>query len=179
MNIKNGFTLVEILIGIAILMLLAVIGWNTLSRFRQTADLNRAAEAGISLLNDARSRTLSSVDASQYGVHFQTDRIVLFKGGSYSAGSPDNVEFLLPRTVEVSSISLIGGGSDAIFTRLTGMTSQSGTITFRLIANTAQTRMITILPGGVISSGPLVTVSSGVPFPSGTWYHVAMIGSPD
>lgn len=160
MNIKNGFTLLEILVSIAIITLLTAIGWNTLSRFRQTVDLNRSAEAGISSLNDARSRTLSSVDSSQYGVHFQTDSVVLFKGTSYATSNPDNVEFLVPGTVQISSISLTGGGSDVLFARLTGATNQSGTITFRLSANTAETRMITILSSGVISQGPPMTVSS-------------------
>lgn len=151
---RRGFTLLEILIGISILIILATILWGGLIRFQRSLQLAGSLEDGISLLVEARTRTLSSLGEDQYGVHFQNDRVVLFKGVTYTAGNPDNVEGVLPRSVEISSVSLNGGGADVIFKRLTGTTDQYGDITYHLLADTSQTRTVSIVSTGLVKSGP-------------------------
>ena len=149
-----GFTLIEVLIGIAVLIILGAITWGGLTRFQRSLQLTGAVEDGVSLLADARTGTLSSLGKEQYGVHFQSDRVVLFRGVIYIVGDPDNREGALPRGVEISAISLAGGGSDVIFERLTGATDQYGSITYRLLADTSQMRTISILATGLVKSGP-------------------------
>ena len=160
LNSIRGLTFLELLISIAVITVLAVMGWSGLLRYRQQAELTGSAEEGLSFLLDARTKTLASVEAAQYGVHFESDRMVSFRGATYLFGDPNNRITVLPARVEISSISLNGGGSDVVFERLTGITGQSGTLTFRLKADTAQTRMITVLSTGIVSFGPPQTVSS-------------------
>lgn len=150
----KGFSLLEIIIVIGILILLAALGTGSLLQFSKTTDLNSSVEAGVSLLLEARAKTLSSQEESQYGVHFESGKIVLFKGAAYSSSDPLNEETALPSSVETASISLNGGGSDVIFKKLTGETDQYGTITFRLKSNTASVRMLSILATGVVSATP-------------------------
>jgi len=151
-NIKafRGVTLLELLIGISVIIILAALGIGAFSNFRENSNLNSAPESGGALLAEARSKTLSSEDDSQYGVHFETNEMTFFKGASYSASDPDNDTVVLPRGIEMSAISLNGGGVDVLFERLTGKTDQYGTITFRIISDTSKTRTITILNSGSI-----------------------------
>ena len=146
----RGFTLIEILIVISIFAALAVIGITSLSSFRDTVELNALTEDSASLLIDARSRTLSSKEQSQYGVHFESDKMILFQGASFSSSDPLNEETAIPSSVEIVDILLTGGGVDIIFERLTGETMQNGTITVRLKSDISRTRTITIISTGVV-----------------------------
>lgn len=146
---RKGISLVEILAATAIFLILAVIAVNTLSLFRKNSDLNFSAERVVSLLTEARAKTLASRDASQYGVHFESSRMVLFRGASFTDGNPSNDEFLFPGTIELSSILLNGGGGNVLFSRLTGETSQYGTLTLRLRQDFSQTKMIDIKTTGI------------------------------
>lgn len=148
---RQGITLLEMLIAVAILAILAVITFTVFSNFKRTSALNIAAEDAVSLLIEARSKTLSSKEASQYGVHFETSKAVLFKGITYSAGDPANVIVDLPSGVEVSAIALQGGGSDVIFSRLIATTVQYGTVTLRSTQDITKTRIITIQSTGAVS----------------------------
>ena len=150
----KGFSLLEIIVVIGILVLLAALGTGSLLQFSKTTDLNSSVEGSVSSLLEARSKTLSSQEESQYGVHFESDKIVLFRGAVYFSGDPLNEEAALPSSVETASISLNGGGSDVIFKKLTGETDQYGTVTFRLKSDISKTRVITVGSTGVVSTTP-------------------------
>lgn len=147
---KAGITLLEILIALGILAFIGVITFNVFSNFRHTSALNSATEEGVSLLVEARSQTLSSQNAMQYGVHFESGRMVLFQGSSYVSGDPANQVVPLPAGVEISTISLGGGGSEVVFQRLTGQTSNFGTVTFRSTSDPTKTRIINIQQAGAV-----------------------------
>ena len=141
----------EIMIAIAILGTLAIITISAFSPFRKGTDLDTATEKTLGLLLEARARTLSSENATQYGIHFESSRIVLFTGSTYISSDPLNEETLLPSTVTVSGISLAGGGDDIVFSRLTGEITAYGTITLSLTSDATQTRQISILSTGLSS----------------------------
>ncbi len=142
-NLKaiQGFTLVEILIAVAIIVLItAVIIWP-FAAFRNAKLLDGAAEDIISLLDEARTRTLSSDGAIQYGVYFESAKITLL---------PDNKEVALHNSLIISDINLTGGDTTVMFKRLTGATDQSGAVTVSLSADNSQQRVVTISPAGSI-----------------------------
>lgn len=147
----KGFTFIEMMIAIAIIFIITVFSFITLNTFRENQSLKNAVNETISLLNQARSQTLSSQDFSQYGVHFETSRAVLFKGAVFSEPSADNIIFNLPSLVEISGISLNGGGVDLIFQKLTGKTDEFGTIVFRAKNDISKTKTIEIKNMGVIN----------------------------
>lgn len=147
---KKGFTLTEILIVVAILAVIVTIVASAFSKFNNNQSLSGALGEVTSTLNEARANTLASFDNESYGVHFQTDKVVLFKGSSYSSSDPDNEDIIISSKISISNISLIGGGSDVVFKRLSGKTDQNGTITLSLISDPTKTKTITIQGSGVI-----------------------------
>jgi len=145
---KRGFTLVDIVIVAAIIALLVASAIAPFSKFRDTKVLEVSTEQALALLSRARSDTLAAKQGIQYGVHFETSKMVLYRNATYSALEPTNEETLLDSTIEISSIS-IGGGSEVLFDRLTGKTSSAGTIVFRVKSNPSETRTVTVVATGI------------------------------
>ncbi len=151
----NGFTLIEVLIVVGIVMILVGLVVAGFSIFRKEADLGHTAEEIISALRLAQNKTLASEAAEQYGVHFETNKYVLFKGTVYNASATDNVIFNLPFNVEIDTIGLAGGQSEAIFERVSGLTEKFGQISLRLKSDLSQTKTIYLANSGQVSLEPI------------------------
>lgn len=147
---RGGFTLIEIMAAVAIMVILATIVWGAFYSFRRQAALEAASENVIALLNQARAKTLASQASSEFGVHFESVKAVMFKGAVYSATSPDNEEFILPLSVEISAVSLEGGGSDIFFEKFSANASKTGSITLRLKSDVSKTKNIVITKTGLV-----------------------------
>jgi len=147
---ERGFTLMEIVIGVAVVVIISSIALTVLRSFDENQALSKERSNAVSLLEKARQLTLFSKDAFQYGVHFDTEEIVLFKGTSYSASDPENSLTRLHSKVLISGINLTGGGSDVVFKRLSGETSEDGTITLQNKLDSSKTEIITISKTGLV-----------------------------
>ncbi|MEK7555795.1 MAG: GspH/FimT family pseudopilin [Patescibacteria group bacterium] len=147
---RKGITVVELVIVIAVIGVLSLVVFSPLARFRDSQVLVSTAEQVISLLYKARTDTIASKDAAQYGVHFEVGRAVLFKGATFTEPNSNNKELALPLLVRASTISLSGGGTDIVFDRLVGTTAQSGTIVLTLRNNASSTRTIAIGQTGTV-----------------------------
>ena len=117
---KKGFSILEVLIVIAVLVVIVVIVVSAFSRFNNNQSLNGAVGEITAVLNEARANTLASYDNIVYGVHFQSDKVVLFKGQNFSSSDPNNEDTVLSSKISISNISLSGGSNDVVFKRLTG-----------------------------------------------------------
>ncbi|MBI3633948.1 MAG: type II secretion system protein [Candidatus Vogelbacteria bacterium] len=146
---EKGFTLVEIIIVVGILLTLATITITALSKFSQFTALSKDTEKIVSLLNRARSDTISSKNDVRYGVHFESTKAVLFAGDSYVSNTMTNEVVTVLPTATIRSVTLNGGGSNVLFDRLTGATSESGNIIISLLGSGANSRQITISSNGV------------------------------
>lgn len=145
----KGLTLIEILVSLSVILIVAGLLISALASFRENNLLTEAQSNIIGMLRDARSRTLGSVGNSAYGIHFEAAKAVLFKGESYDALDPANEAYNLPSILQVSDVSL-GGLSDVVFSRLTGVASSFGTVTIESKGDSQKTRVITILSTGII-----------------------------
>lgn len=143
----KGFTLIEIIIVVVILAILTALALVSFSGFRQNQILNTEVNKVISVINEARSKTLSSQDFSQYGAHFESSAVILFKGLAYPGGGISTTT--LPSSMEISGTSLNGGGSDVVFQKLTGKTDNYGAVTFRVKADTNKIKIINIKQTGI------------------------------
>ncbi|MBU6414704.1 prepilin-type N-terminal cleavage/methylation domain-containing protein [Patescibacteria group bacterium] len=145
-----GFSLIEIIIAVAVLGILAVLAVSGFSSFKASGELFRAADTIVGALNNARSQTLASRDDSQYGVFFDQNQnqIVFFAGNYYNASSPTNEITELPTQIEISSLSLTNATTAIAFARLSGDPSATGTVVLRIKGNTLQTKTIQINDSG-------------------------------
>ncbi|MDO8728805.1 MAG: prepilin-type N-terminal cleavage/methylation domain-containing protein [bacterium] len=147
---RRGFTILEILIAISIMVLMITIVSFSFSKLNSSQTLDTSADLVVSILNETRSLTLSAVDDSQYGVNFEASQIVLFKGSIYLSADPSNVVTELNPQVGLRNVILNGGGTSVIFKRLTGNTVETGTVEIFLKASTTIFRTITISATGIV-----------------------------
>ncbi|MEK7087656.1 MAG: prepilin-type N-terminal cleavage/methylation domain-containing protein [Patescibacteria group bacterium] len=148
----KGFTLLEMLLALGIIAIIAVVSITSLSRVNTDKALSVEADKALSLLARARSATLSAKDGFAYSIHFEERMVVLFKGAGYSSGAQDNISLTLNEEVKISAIALTGGGSDVVFKKLTGATTQNGTVTLASIRDGTKTKVITIEATGIAYS---------------------------
>ncbi|MEK7610642.1 MAG: prepilin-type N-terminal cleavage/methylation domain-containing protein [Patescibacteria group bacterium] len=148
---KTGFTLIEMLMVIGLLALAVGIVLAPFVSFRSQQALSGGAGELAALITSARAKTLASEGDTVYGVHLEVSRATLFAGSTYVAGAASNQVLELNSLLTLSTISLNGGGVDMIFNRLTGKTSQSGTLTVTLSSDVAQAKTVTVSATGVIT----------------------------
>lgn len=153
---NNGFTLIEILIAIGIILIITVVTLFSLSTLNKQVSLESASQNILSTLRLARSQTLASKSQSAYGVHFETTKYVLFTGTSYTDGAAGNKEYLLGDS-EISSISLNGAGGEVVFARIRGSTTQYGSVVVRLTSDTNKSKTINIDSSGQVSLNDTIT----------------------
>lgn len=148
---NKGISVIEILIVVIVLAILFTITSSEFFKFREGQVLKGATSDILSALNKARAETLGSVDSSEYGVHFESDQVIIFKGTTFSAGAGDNEVISITSPANISNVTL-GGVSDTegdvYFSRLYGAPSDTGTIT---ISTSSISKIITISATGVVS----------------------------
>lgn len=153
-----GFTLVEILVIIGIMLILMGLAIPSYRFFQKESDLTNSAEEIISTLRLAQNKTLASEGASQFGVYFNQSttphQYTLFKGENYGVRdeSFDKIH-KLSSFLEISEINLVGGASEVVFDRVFGTTLQSGYLSIRLRDSPAKTKSIYIENFGRIELG--------------------------
>ncbi|MEK9148352.1 MAG: prepilin-type N-terminal cleavage/methylation domain-containing protein [Patescibacteria group bacterium] len=144
---RAGFTLIEIIVAIAVIALLAMVISSGIAAFRESAAIDQALDEAFELLREARSKTLGSESASSFGVHFTSSSVTLFKSWTYTAGDPANLVITLPAIVEINAIVLSTTTANVVFERLSGAAAATGTIRF-IGKRSAKTKQIEILSSG-------------------------------
>lgn len=145
---KKGMTVVELLVVITVLGIIFSITIPQFSKMRENQVLKSGVQDTLSSVNKARSQTLASLDSSEYGVHFQADKVIIFKGTDFS--TRDTVK---DETINITTPAVIFSGTltlpaDIYFNRLSGSPSASGTI---IISTNSYSKTITISATGATS----------------------------
>lgn len=146
---QKGFSLIETLAVVAIGMILATVVLFSFSSFRNNKVVDITADEVLSVINEARVKAVSSEDYSRFGVHFEAGRIVFFKGDIFIEPNSSNIETTLSSLVEISDISLSGGGSSIVFQKLTGKTSNYGSLRVRLKSDNSKYKTISVKSTGI------------------------------
>jgi len=136
----RGFTLLETLIALGTLILIGTLAIVSFLNSRKVSDLNASVQNVISILRLAQSKTLAGEDDSQWGVHLAPSEYILFRGSSYPSATLTE-SFKLPWDIEIANINLATGGSDVIFERVSGTTTNSGTFDLRLLDGSGSIRI--------------------------------------
>lgn len=145
MKAATGFTLIEILLSVAIISIVASLSLPILSSFNDRNDLDITAQGIASGLRRAQTYARGVNGDSQWGVRVQSGSATVFKGSSY--GTRDTA---YDETTTIPALLTPTGLSDVVFSKLEGAPSQTGTITLTN-TNTNETRAITINAEGMVS----------------------------
>ncbi len=148
---NKGFTLIEVLIVLIISSSILIIVISSFYKLVKTQALERDLSSIIAIIDRAKSLALNSESASQYGVYFSSSTAVLYKGINYIPTSTSNEIYFLNNRVNISSINLIGSSTNQItFSRITGYSNASGTVSISLKDNFLPDRIIKIYRTGVV-----------------------------
>lgn len=145
---QRGVAAVELLIVIAVLGIIFFVVLPQFSKARELQTLKNAVNDILFSLDKARSQTLSSLNASEYGVHFQFDGVIIFKGANFSSLAEDNETINITSPATISDIAISGGGADIYFNRLSGAPSVTGAVT---VSTPSFSKIITVSAVGVAS----------------------------
>lgn len=147
---SRGFTALEILIVIAILAILLATILPSFTNFRRSSLLNTDTMNLVTLINRARLLSVSSKDDERYGIHLESGKAVLFKGDIYSASEPTNETHVFGTGLTLSSIAISGGGSEVLFEKVTGATTNGkNATTTLLVTGTTSSTTVLIFPTGI------------------------------
>ena len=149
---KKGITIIEVLIILAVIVVLISVVLFQFSKSREQQVLKNAVADSLSSINKARTQTLSSLNSSEYGVHFESDKVIIFKGTGFIPNTVDNeiINIVTPANISNVTLDLVSDISgEMYFNRLYGVPSKTGMIT---ISSNSFSKIITISASGSVSS---------------------------
>ena len=155
-----GFSLIEVILVIAIISIMTSLVILRKDSFSGKIDLENVAMSIDSKIKLAKSRSISALDGKKHGIHFESDKVIIFKDDIYVEGAVENEVFIFSDKIEINLINLAGVGDNLIFKRLTGETENFGTIGIRVISEPSSSRQIIINADGQ-SSFKAFNTSSG------------------
>ncbi len=96
---SNGFSIIEILVAIGILVLLMGIGLFLSMDFYRTYSFNYDKDIVISILQKARNQAVSNINQSSYSVYYDDAKkeLVIFEGSVYVPNDPSNESIPIER----------------------------------------------------------------------------------
>ncbi|OIP73561.1 MAG: hypothetical protein AUK08_03245 [Candidatus Pacebacteria bacterium CG2_30_36_39] len=141
-SVNTGFSLIELLIVIAITTILgATIGPMGSSLLNRNT-LRTKTDEVIIALQGARINSIAGKENSNWGVHFGSGFITLFKGNSYASRDTSFDErFAYPNSFSITN-------TEVVFTKVTGLPNAANTIV--LDGSGSLQRTILVKTSGVV-----------------------------
>ncbi len=147
-----GFTMIEILVAILIGILITMSAFYAFSSLRNNDSLEKNVLQAKSILEEARSLSISEKSDSTYGVKILSDRLIRFRGSTYNAADSQNVTYLFDDSgATIDTISLSDAGSEIGFSKITGTARSYGTFRIKLTADSTKNATIRVTSTGIIS----------------------------
>lgn len=141
---STGFSLIELILVISLVLLLATLGTSFAARFlTQNAVLN-ATDQLIGNFRKVQINAMMGKQNSNWGVNYASNTITLYKGNTFSTRNP-----VFDEKFSVNSNVSISGFSDDNFSRITGLPSNFTPPQTITISGSGETKTITINSQGV------------------------------
>jgi prepilin-type N-terminal cleavage/methylation domain-containing protein len=138
-----GFTLLEVLLSVAVIALLAGISMPVYELFYSSNQLDLDTQTVVEQMDRAESYARASVGDSDWGVRLEQGSVILFQGSSYGSGDPD-----LEESADISPSTTWEGQDEFIFLKYTGLPFKIEDV--KIIAN-EDFRTISVNTNGTIS----------------------------
>lgn len=159
---RKGFSMVELLVAIAVLMVIGGVTLLNLYPARNAASIKGTTQQMVALLRQAQSLSVTQSQGSSWGVHFSNNAsgsfasvYALFKGTAYAASSALGT-YRLPSGVCYGNIAR-GSSTDIAFSQILGQPlTQSSTFLSLLTCQGSGSRsvssLIHVFPSGLVST---------------------------
>lgn len=147
---KKAFTLIEIVITIAIISILIGISMTVFRALTDKQTIDRDVENVVSYLLRARNQTITGENNENYGVYFASSSVTLFQGKEFGEASTTDLIFDLNNRTYLNSIHLTDGVTFLYFNKVSGAPSATGTIEYQLIGHEDQKKLINIYASGLV-----------------------------
>lgn len=149
----RGFTILELLVVIALMAVLSALTMITLIQPQTTVSLDSAVEVLVADLRSQQTKSMvgdSGTGGAQvpHGVYVQAGSYTLFKGAAYSGADTDNFVITMDSSI---SLGTTLPSSQAVFAEASGELTAASTIT---VTNTisGQSKVISLNRLGVVVS---------------------------
>lgn len=123
----KGFTIIELLLTMAMIAILTGITIPLYSISQSKDDLQTEASFVISAIRSAKIFSTSGKENSEWGIHFQQGKMIIFKGTSFSTR-----DISFDEEMPVGQSISFTGLNDIYFTKLYGIPSATGSITLSI-----------------------------------------------
>ncbi len=123
----RGFTLIEIMVALAVIMSLATVTLIAFQNMYRAGALTTAQSEVYTAFRDARTKTLASQDSTVYGVMVSSTTVTRFVGDTFSPGELTNVTYFFEAGVFATG-TLAQSETPIVFKRLSGVPNATGTI---------------------------------------------------
>lgn len=140
---KKGFTLIEILLSLSIIVIMAAISIPIYQSLQNTNNLDIAVNTVSQTLRRAQELSRSGYEDSAWGVYVENNAITLFKGSNYASRDTNFDEVF-----DIASIIVPSGMKEVVYSKFYGIPNTTGTLTLNF--NTTS-RTITINEKGTIT----------------------------
>lgn len=143
LNHERGFTLLELLLSVAIISLIAGFSLPVYRTLLSKNDLDISATVTTSSLRRAQILSQAVDGDTTWGVKTQSGSIIIFKGTSFaSRDSSFDEAFPVPASIS------FGGINEIVFAKLTGFPQTTGTVNLSTESNS---RSVTISEKGMVN----------------------------
>ncbi|MDZ7611754.1 MAG: type II secretion system protein [Candidatus Moranbacteria bacterium] len=140
----NGYTLLEILLSVAVISIIAGLSLPVFQSFQNRNDLSVASEVMVNTVRRAEIFSRAGKEDSQWGVRVEGENIVLFKGNDFSGRNQAfDEDFSISSTLNVS------GQTEFIFNKFSGEPQSPGSIVFMGLNGRSET--VSINEKGVVN----------------------------
>ncbi len=139
---RRGFTVVELMIAIALLGILVGAALAAYLPFQERNKVDLAVQSSVQELRRAQILSQAVDGDASWGVSVQVGTITLFQGASYALRDTS-----LDEEIAIDDSLTPSGLTEVVFTKFTGVPQSTGTLT---LTGTYETRAVTINARGVL-----------------------------
>lgn len=144
-----GFSLVELLVVIALIVVLATLAVTSFGQYRQQLALTTTVQTIATHIVTVHNRALSGKGGEPHSIRITADGYDIFPGTTYSASDPELERFGIDERLLLSS-TLPGDGT-LTFARLSGAPQTTATITVAISDDVTQYAQLYIGERGEVS----------------------------